>query len=86
MRTIEKKILPEYFEAILLGKKTYELRLADFVITEGDTLILKEWNGEAYTGRMIKKTVGYVGRWKIDESFWSREDIEEHGLQIISLQ
>ena len=43
---IEKKVWPKYFQSILDGKKTYELRLADFDINEGDTLILKEWNPE----------------------------------------
>jgi hypothetical protein len=30
MVRIEKKIWPKYFQAIIDGKKTYELRLADF--------------------------------------------------------
>ena len=85
--TIEKKIHPEYFQAILDGKKTYELRLGDFDISEGDNLLLKEWDPEkeAYTGRSLTKRVGYVRKWKLDELFWSRESIEEHGLQVISL-
>ena len=37
---IHKKIWPEYFEAVLSGKKKYELRLDDFEIKEGDTLVL----------------------------------------------
>ena len=32
MRKIEKKCWPEYFEKILEGKKTFDLRLNDFVI------------------------------------------------------
>lgn len=40
---IEKKILPEYFELIKSGKKTYDFRLGDFEINEGDILVLKEW-------------------------------------------
>lgn len=44
MQTIEKKVWPEYFQQILDGKKTFELRLHDFEIHEGDTLILKEWD------------------------------------------
>lgn len=40
-----------------------------------------------YTGRELEKKVGYVGKWKIEEltQFWSKEEIEEKGLQIISL-
>lgn len=84
---IEKKIWPEYFQAILDGRKTYELRLGDFEIQEGDSLILKEWNPETkdYTGRALEKKVGFVRKWRLDELFWSREEIEEKGLQVISL-
>ena len=43
---IEKKVWPEYFQKILDGKKTYELRLADFECNPGDILVLKERNPE----------------------------------------
>lgn len=43
MSTIEKKIWPEFFEKVLSGEKTYELRLADWDCAPGDTLLLKEW-------------------------------------------
>ena len=90
MKKIEKKVWPEYFQQILDGKKTFELRLNDFDITEGDILVLKEWNPEnkIYTGRELERKVGYVGKWKIDDltKFWSKEDIEKNGLQVISLK
>lgn len=90
MQKIEKKIWSEYFEEILSNKKTFELRLNDFEVEEGDILILKEWdpNTKSYTGRELEKDVGYVGKWKIDEltKFWPKEDIENKGLQIISLK
>ncbi len=90
MKRIEKKILPEYFQAVLDGRKTYELRLNDFDIQEGDTIVLKEWSKEEekYTGRKVEKTVGFVGRWKHKEleNFWAIEDIEKFGLQVISLK
>ena len=71
MKTIKKKIWPEYFEAIIAGKKKYELRLNDFEVNEGDILFLEEWDPktEKYTGRKIEKRVTYVGRFKIDELF-----------------
>lgn len=85
MNVIEKKVWPEYFQAIVDGKKTYELRLADFECNPGDELILKEWDPKTkeYSGREIKKTVTYVGKTK-DYTFWSPEDIEKYGYQIIS--
>lgn len=88
MTDIEKKILPEYFDPILAGEKNYELRLGDFECQPGDTLILREWdpNKNDYTGRELKKTVTYVGKFKPNELFWSPEEIQEKGLQIISFK
>lgn len=89
MKIIEKKVWPEYFEEILSGKKTFEVRLNDFEIEEGDTLLLKEWDSKTknYTGREISKKVGFVGKWKIDNLtvFWDRKQIDEKGLLVISL-
>ena len=90
MKKVEKKIWPEYFQAIFDGKKTFELRLNDFDIMEGDTLLLKEWDPKTkeYTGRELEREVGYVGKWKVDDltKFWPTEDIQEKGLQVISLK
>ncbi|MFH1407802.1 MAG: DUF3850 domain-containing protein [Patescibacteria group bacterium] len=84
---IEKKVWPKYFQAIIEDKKNYELRLADWKCNKGDTLILKEWNPKTknYTGREITKKVKYVAKFKIDNLFWPKEDIEKYGFQIISL-
>ncbi|MDP2816392.1 MAG: DUF3850 domain-containing protein, partial [Rectinemataceae bacterium] len=66
------------------------LRLNDFDIQEGDTLVLKEWSKEGgkYTGREVEKTVGFVRGWKLKEleDFWTKENIEKFGLQVISLK
>ncbi len=88
MKIIKKKIWPEYFEAIKQGRKKFELRLADFYIEEDDILFLEEWDPEKkeYTSKKTAKKVTSVSRFKVDEiPFWSKEDIEKHGLQIISL-
>ena len=88
MAIIKKKILPEYFEAIVSGKKKFELRLNDFDIAQGDTLLLEEWDPQAkqYTGRSIEKNVTYVGKFRIDNLFWPEKEIKEKGLQIISIE
>lgn len=88
MAIIKKKILPEYFDAVLSGNKKYELRLNDFNISEGDTLLLEEIDPatKEFTGRTIEKTVSYVGKFKVDELVWPEEEIKEKGLQIISLK
>lgn len=82
---IEKKIWPEYFQAILDGNKNYELRLADFNCSPGDTMLLKEWDPKTkeYTGRSVEKLVKYVGKTK-DLNFWPEEQINKYGYQIIS--
>lgn len=85
---IEKKVWPEYFEANVMGKKKYELRLNEFNIQEGDDLFLREWNPETktYTGREITKKVTYVGKFYVDKLFWPEEEIKENGLQIILIE
>ena len=84
---IEKKILPRFFEKVLSGEKTFELRLADFECTPGDILVSQEWNSEeqTYTGRQIEKEVTYVLKTK-DVDFWPNEDVNKFGLQIIALK
>ncbi len=87
--TIKKKIWPKYFEAVASGKKNYELRLDDFTVNEGDTLVLEEWNPQTneYTGRSTTKTVSYVGKFKPDElPFWPAGEVRDKGLQIISIK
>ena len=85
MKTITKKVLPKYFQAIVEGKKHYELRLNDFDISEGDTLRLEEYDEQRNpTGRFLEKSVSYVAKFKIQELFWPQEEIMEKGIQIIS--
>lgn len=75
MKIHELKILPQYFEKVLDGSKTFELRKNDRGYEVGDILILKEFNvgaidhtksepvviqEEGYTGREIKKRITYI--------------------------
>jgi len=79
--------LPEYFQKIIDGIKTYELRLADFECNHGDILVLREWDPKTkeYTGRVIEKTVTYVIKTK-GQTFWSKENVEKYGFQIIAFK
>ena len=61
MKTIRKKILPEYFNAVQEYRKNFELRKDEDNIQVGDELILEEWNGE-YTGNYTWRKVTYVLR------------------------
>lgn len=61
-KIIEKKILPQYFRDVINGNKSFELRKDEDNIQSGDTLILKEWDGERYTGNQAARLVTYVLR------------------------
>ena len=87
MTIIHKKVWREYFEEIISGKKKFELRLADFEINEGDTLVLEEWDKDKkeYTGRKVEVVANYILKTE-DLTFWSPEDVEKHGFQIIQFE
>lgn len=53
------KILPEYFYDVKSRKKNFELRMNDRNFNVGDTVILKEWNGN-YTGNKVTRKIKYV--------------------------
>ena len=61
MKTVRKKILPEYFNAVQEYRKNFELRKDEDNIQVGDELILEEWDGE-YTGNYTWRKVTYVLR------------------------
>ena len=84
---IEKKVWPKYYDKIVSGEKTFELRLADWECSPGDTLLLREWNPETreYTGRESEKTITYVLKTK-SVDLWPKEDVDKYGYQIISIQ
>lgn len=54
------KTLPEYFEAVRKGYKTFELRKNDRDFRVGDYLALNEWDGEKYTGRALLAKITYM--------------------------
>lgn len=90
MARIKKKLWSEYYDQVASGKKKYELRLNDFEVTEGDVLVLREWDKDKkeYTGRTLEKMVTRVNAFKLDDlyTFWSKEEIEAKGIQILSIE
>jgi ASC-1-like (ASCH) protein len=84
MSLIKKKINHKYFNLVKLGKKKFELRLADFKIKPGDILILQEWNPKTkkYTGRELKKKVNFILKFKLND-FGQAQEIKKKGLYVI---
>lgn len=62
----ELKILPEWYESLASGLKTCEVRRDDREppFAEGDTLFLREFDGQEYTGRTLTALVTHVLRGK----------------------
>ena len=56
---LELKILPEYFNAIKSGQKTFEIRFNNRNYRPGDVLLLKEWNG-IFSGKEIFVRITYI--------------------------
>jgi ribosomal protein S17 len=85
---IEKKAIPELFEKVLSGEKTFDARLDRFECKPGDILVLKEWDPtkEVYTGRRLKKKVTFILKTKDLEKFWSKEEVKKYGFQIIAFK
>lgn len=70
----ELKILPPYFEAVIDGRKTFEIRKDDRGFQSGDTVTLREYDPgnkgyyrseeEMYTKRKYNATIGYVSAYE----------------------
>lgn len=88
MKTIEKKVLSEYWDALVSGDKKGELRLDDDHAEVGDELFLREWdeNEKKYTGREMRKSISHITRFSPQKTYWSEEQIREHGMAIYYFQ
>ncbi|MDP3948582.1 MAG: DUF3850 domain-containing protein [bacterium] len=87
MAEIRKKMWLAEFEAVLAGKKKIDIRVADFEVKDGDTLVLEEWNPDTkqYTGRSIGSKVVHVMKFKIDD-YGQQQEIQNKGLYAIQLE
>lgn len=55
------KIWPEYFDRVLDGSKTFEVRENDRGFLENDIVILREWSSiSKYSGRELSFKIGYI--------------------------
>jgi hypothetical protein len=83
---IEKKCWPDQFEGLLSKTRTLDLRLADFVVKAGDTLVLREWDPKTrkYSGRELKKKVTEVLPVK-PNPFYDKKIADHYGFQVLLL-
>jgi len=79
MKTHELKIKPEYFNPVISGEKTFEIRKNDRDYKVGDYLILKEYENESYTGNEVATCVSYI------TSFNQKEDYVVLGMNLVPL-
>ena len=60
MTVHEVKILPVYFEPVLKGTKTFEIRKNDRGYCVGDSILFREWEDGQYSGREALFDVTYL--------------------------
>lgn len=89
MSIIEKKCWPEFFNMFCSGERQFELRLADFNLKTGDTLLFREYEPgrRGYTGRTASFNCERVEHSATNPlQFYDVERIKEHGFWIIKLK
>lgn len=62
MTTHDIKCKPEYFEPLLAELKTAEIRENDRDYQIGDTLTIREFGPQGYTGRVTHRQISHVLR------------------------
>ena len=81
MTTHDLKIWPEFFQAVIEGRKTFEFRsTVDRTFAVGDELRLREFDQttKSYTGRECEATITYI----LDKSF----ELEDTAILAIKVQ
>ena len=59
--THDLKILQPYFDAVMSGDKTFEIRRNDREYSVGDSLLLREWSErDGFSGRQITADVTFL--------------------------
>lgn len=89
MSTINKKCWPEWFEKFCSGERTFELRLADFDLKDGDVINMQEYDPQKleYTGREAAfkcKKVEHSAQNPLQ--FYDVEEVKKKGFWIIGME
>lgn len=86
---IKKKCWPEFYEKFCSGERQFELRLADFDLKSGDTLVFEEYDPKTktYSGRSASFVCARVERSAQNPlQFYKPEDVMQKGFWIIKLE
>ena len=62
------KLASQYFDAVEMREKNFEIRYNDRDYHEGDWLILREWDSGEFTGYEITRKIIHV--YKLDSIGW----------------
>lgn len=83
MRTLEKKLWPDYFDADRTAP--VDFKCADFELEDGDQVRFREWDPkiEQYTGREYTRIVRRVTKHESPTRYWPPKELEKHGIYII---
>ena len=66
----ELKLLPEYFEEVASGYKTFEIRKNDREFMVGDKIILEKFlTEEGFTGDYVEAVITYITDYEQKEGF-----------------
>jgi len=65
------KTCPEYFNAVISGEKTFEIRKNDRPYHKGDLLALNEFDGQYYTGNSCLVFIDYI----LDDPDFCKKDM-----------
>ena len=83
---IIKKIDRKMFEKIERGEKTFEVRIEDDCkFNEGEIVILKEVIDGKFSGRELRKKIGFILRTK-ECDYWNKKDIDKFGFTVLGLR
>lgn len=73
MKVHNLKIKPHYFNDVIRGLKTFEVRYNDRDFKKGDFIILEEFNNNGYyTGRFITAEIVYILK---DEEYLKKDHV-----------
>lgn len=79
----ELKIRPEYFKAVVLGDKMFEIRKNDRDFRVGDIIVLHEWDEErGYTGKHTLVDITYV----MTDTEFVKEGFAVLGIKLCSVR